>query len=244
MQISRIALAAACFGILPAGAMAQSGDPVDEVLSCREIVAVEARLACFDAASARLAVALDNGEFVTVTPDDIAAVEGDSFGFNMPSLPRFSLPAFGNRNRNAPRTHDALEGVETAQTRDSTPSPEPATEPTQVATSEASPTVSQTEPAAPPAAAPARAEVEILERREDGQVFRVTMRIERTRVSGYNTTVFYMENGQVWRQTDDIRVRMPRNMDNVTAEIRRGAMSSYLLRVNGQGRAIAVERER
>jgi len=70
------------------------------------------------------------------------------------------------------------------------------------------------------------------------------MRIEGIRTVGYGTSVFYMENGQVWKQTDDGRVRVPRNQDDLTAEIRRGAMSSYLLRINGEGRAIRVERQR
>ena len=83
----------------------------------------------------------------------------------------------------------------------------------------------------------------ILERTDDGDVFRVEMTIERTRTVGYNTTIFHMTNGQVWRQTDSTRVRMPRG-EGHTAEIRRGAMTSYLLRVNGEGRAIRVERER
>jgi hypothetical protein len=262
MMISRIALAAACFGIMPTMAMAQTADPVDAVLECRDIADIEARLACFDSTSARLAQARDGGELVTVTRADVEAIEGDSFGFNMPSLPRFSFPAFGRRGDRtpAPRTHDALAGVEPSATIETAPAAD------NVQMAEASPAATpavrpDAEPAAPVSPAPiadpapmstpeptppatAGTEVEILERDRDGQVFKVTMRIERTRIVGYNTTIFYMENGQVWRQTDDRRVRMPRNMDNVTAEIRRGAMSSYLLRVNGQGRAIAVERQR
>ncbi len=70
------------------------------------------------------------------------------------------------------------------------------------------------------------------------------MTIARTRTVGYNTTIFYMENGQVWRQKDDLTVHLPRNTEGLTAEIRRGAMSSFLLRINGRGRAIAVERQR
>ncbi|WP_339334739.1 hypothetical protein, partial [uncultured Maricaulis sp.] len=82
----------------------------------------------------------------------------------------------------------------------------------------------------------------IVEGTGEGDVFRVEMEIERTRTVGYDTTIFYMTNGQVWRQTDNGSVRIPRNGPN-TAEIRRGAMTSYLLRVNGQGRAIRVERQ-
>ena len=99
-------------------------------------------------------------------------------------------------------------------------------------------------PAEPVSEVPVADEVRVINRSDDGAVDTVTMRIESTRIVGYDTTVFYMENGQVWRQIDDGRVRMPRNDDEVYAEIRRGAMTSYLLRINGRGRAIRVERRR
>ena len=150
------------------------------------------------------------------------------------------MPSFGNR-RNSP--HDALAGVEPD---DSTA---PAAAPTVMADAGAA------APAPTPAARPvtdvlpepddaeelAQEEVRVTARDDDGNVDTVTMRIERTRTVGYNTTIFYMTNGQVWRQIDDGAVRIWGDGPHY-AEIRRGAMSSYLLRVNGQGRAIRVAR--
>lgn len=98
----------------------------------------------------------------------------------------------------------------------------------------------------PPASAEEMAdeEVRVTARDEDGNVDTVTMRLRRIRISGYDTMVFEMENGQVWRQTDDGRRIRLRGSGPHFAEIRRGAMSSYLLRVNGEGRAVRVRRER
>ena len=262
MTVSRHAVIAALLlsTALPAGVFAQAGDDaVDGILSCRGIAETAARLACFDSAAARLAGDRDSGELMTVTRSDVAAVEGDSFGFSMPSLPRLRMPRLAIAA--ADRQHDALAGANTvdmtgdapAVVADATPpqpaaapmpTPTPAPTPAQAQAQAQTPASAQASAAAASAAAEAAAEtsVAILERTDDGDVFRVEMEIERTRTVGYDTTIFYMTNGQVWRQTDNGSVRIPRNGPN-TAEIRRGAMTSYLLRVNGQGRAIRVERQ-
>tara|TARA_R110002126_G_scaffold78229_3_gene194951 strand:- start:32 stop:733 length:702 start_codon:yes stop_codon:yes gene_type:complete len=233
MMTSRLALIAALSGIAvltPATALAD--DPVADILACRAIEPIEARLACFDSAAATLASAHSSGDIVTVMREDVEAVERDSFGFSMPSLPRFRVPLLAGRAEANVRDANTLvaaadaasSGGETAAASAATPSPAPA------ATSDT--------------ATAAATDVQILDRGADGNVDRVMMTIARTRTVGYNTTIFYMENGQVWRQKDDLTVRLPRNTEGLTAEIRRGAMSSFLLRVNGRGRAIAVERQR
>jgi hypothetical protein len=52
---------------------------------------------------------------------------------------------------------------------------------------------------------------------------------------------FTMENGQVWRQIDTEKLR---NLGSGpwTAEIRKASLGSFLLTVNGQARAIRVQR--
>ncbi|MFY0637009.1 hypothetical protein [Maricaulis maris] len=256
MTVSRHAVIAALLltTALPASAFArQDDDAVDGILACRGITETAARLACFDSAAERLAGDRQSGELMTVTRSDVAAVEGDSFGFSMPSLPRLRLPRLALAA--ADRQHDALEGASNtvdmtdqapAATADATApvpamSPAPASAPAPAPAPASAPTASTA--AAAGNAGTAETTVAILERDDDGDVFRVEMEIERTRTVGYNTTVFYMTNGQVWRQTDTTRVRMPRG-EGHTAEIRRAAMTSYLLRVNGSGRAIRVERQR
>lgn len=254
-----LALGTAVIALMAPQVIAQSDDPVDAVLDCRTIADPAQRLACFDRSSATLQTARDAGEVTTITRADVESFERDSFGFNIPSLPRLSLP-FRNRS-SEPAAHDALEGVESAQapatpaapaTPPATAAAQPTGQPTAPAPAEtpvaqapASPAPATPTPATPPAAAeaPEPPMVEIIARDDDGSVDAVRMRIVRTRTVGYNTTLFYMENGQVWRQLDDDRVRMPRGDDDVYAEIRRGAMDGYLLRINGRGRAIRVRRQ-
>jgi len=256
MSVShRVSIAALCLTVaLPAAATAQTGDPVDSVLACRSVTELEARLACFDAAADRLAAARQSGDLMTVTRGDVEAVERDSFGYSLPSLPRLRLPSIAAILPSNSGSHDALPSAT------STPAPAsaPAAAPTQMADAGLTPTQAPTQAPAPVQAptaaatqspAPARpaepedeaGAVAVLERSNDGGVFRVSMEIERFRQVGYQTTLFYMVNGQVWRQYDDTRVRPPRG-DGHVAEIRRAAMDSYLLRINGEGRAIRVRR--
>jgi len=55
-----------------------------------------------------------------------------------------------------------------------------------------------------------------------------------------------MTNGQVWEQIDNTRVKIPKAEDNKvnTALISKGAIGSFLLRVNSRGVAIRVRRVR
>ncbi|WP_291842144.1 hypothetical protein [Maricaulis sp.] len=256
---------------LPATALGQDGDAVDNILACRGIADISARLACFDSAATELATARSTGDLLTVSREDVEAVEGDSFGFAMPSLPRLRLPslaAFGG----AGSQHDALAPIPgdaaapapapaaapaAAPARAPSTPDEPAVRPTPAPLQAPIQTPVQAPVQAPPARvasaepAPASASVApseepggvaILERADDGDVFRVSMEIERMRTVGYNTVIFEMANGQVWRQADSGRVRLPRG-DGHVAEIRRAALDSYLLRINGEGRAIRVRRE-
>ena len=65
------------------------------VYACAEIGDDTERLACFDAAVGRLKQAEETGEVVTVTRDQVKEVERDSFGFNLPSLPKLVMPKLG-----------------------------------------------------------------------------------------------------------------------------------------------------
>jgi hypothetical protein len=242
---SRLLLSAAIASALAPAALARQSDPVDGVLACRGIADIETRLACFDAAAATLAAARDGGDIVIVERDDVEAVERDSFGFNLPSLPRFRLPVLAAREREA---HEAIaetdgSGSAGAEVADATaPTPAPAGEsrtPAARTVAEAPRSESRT---AAPESEPAEDEIVIVERTSEGDVETVTMRIDRVETVGYSTLVFHMVNGQVWRQVDSTRIRPPSG--RATAEISRAMFDSYLLRVNGSGRAIRVRRER
>ncbi|MBI1251130.1 MAG: hypothetical protein GC189_06645 [Alphaproteobacteria bacterium] len=68
----------------------------------------------------------------------------------------------------------------------------------------------------------------------------VSLTIDRLQQRGYRTA-FYMSNGQVWVQTESTGVRGVRA--GAQAEIRRAALGSYLMRVDGVSAAIRVRRE-
>lgn len=209
-------------------ALAQSvADPVDQLLSCRQIADPQARLNCFDAASGTLQSARDSGDIAIVNREDVQAVERDTFGLDLPSLPRLSLSMFTGERTAAPNPLDP-QTVTTAQAE--TGAPAPAT-PSGAATMAA------------PATADSSNGVQVVERDNDGGVERVVMVIDRIEQYSYNKYLFHMDNGQVWRQLDTLRIQLSRNQTN-EAEIRRAAMGSYLLRINGRGQAIRVIRDR
>lgn len=86
--------------------------------------------------------------------------------------------------------------------------------------------------------------VEVVERSEEGQVERVLMTIARVDTISPNQYRFSMENGQVWTQVETGRRISTRAAVGAQAEIRRAAMGSYLLRINGEGQAYRVARSR
>ena len=55
-----------------------------------------------------------------------------------------------------------------------------------------------------------------------------------------------MTNGQVWEQIGTTKLRIPKVKNGVsnTAEIRKAAIGSYLLQINGEGSAVRVKRVR
>lgn len=86
--------------------------------------------------------------------------------------------------------------------------------------------------------------VRVVERAQSGEIDKVMMTIERVDTIGYSTLRFVMTNGQVWDQTDTDRVNIPRARGDARnqAEIRRAGAGGFFLRVNGEGRAVRVQR--
>lgn len=79
---------------------------------------------------------------------------------------------------------------------------------------------------------------------ENKSVSSITSEILRTKEFGYKKTRFFLENGQVWDQVDGYNLRVPRVRNGIpnSAQIRTAALGSFLLRINGKGRAIRVRR--
>jgi hypothetical protein len=213
-----LALAAMALGgqdAVPAGA--QSVEPVFE---CRTIAADAARLACYDAAVNAL-VGQQADQFVVVDLARVEAVERDSFGLTLPTLP--DLPSLISRENDLSVAGVPAAGA--APVSDPQASAEPA------------------RPAATPGArdqAPSR----VVERDDEGQIDRIELEIAEVSLSGYEAVIFEMTNGQVWRVAQG-SARLVRQTDaGDLAEIRRAAAGSYLLRVNGDGRAYRARRVR
>lgn len=53
--------------------------------------------------------------------------------------------------------------------------------------------------------------------------------------------VFTLANGQVWVQTDNVKVRLNRKGENI-AHIKKGALTSYRMQINDTGRSFYVKR--
>ncbi len=86
--------------------------------------------------------------------------------------------------------------------------------------------------------------VEVVERREDGQVERVLMTIARADMVSPNQYRFTMENGQVWVQEGAGRRISTRGIAGTQADIRRGSMGAYTMRLDGAGQVLRVNRVR
>lgn len=248
-------------------AAAQDADVLDDILVCQQITDEAARLACFDSAATRLSQERDNG-FVGVYRQDLEAVERDAFGFDLPSVPNLSFSIFSDRgDRLDPldpsTTPERMAANETApetvtdvrDTVEPTPTPESNSSETMAEPSEtgerrgifarltnrggnrgSNETLRRTD------TEPVNG-VAVVERDNEGGVERIVMDIDRIREIAYGRHRFYMSNGQVWVQSGTERFRYDDDADNF-AEIRRAAMGSYFLQINGTGRALRVRRVR
>lgn len=94
MQGKAIAPLMLAAGLLVSPASAEEAPPSTEaVYACADIAEDSERLACYDAAVGRLKQAEQAGEITTVSRADVEAVERESFGFSLPSLPRLAFPS-------------------------------------------------------------------------------------------------------------------------------------------------------
>lgn len=267
--MKKILLSSAILIGTASSAFGQSADPIDDILVCQQIADEAARLACFDAAAVRLSTERDNG-LVGIYRDDIEAVERDAFGFDLPSMPNISLSMFRGSS-NSPDPLDPANTPERLASNDTPPAPQtaPVQQPaeTTIAANTAEPAQPEAEeeerrglisripglggrresrdPAPVERASDAQAinGVQVVERNDDGGVERIVMDIERIREIAYGRYRFYMTNGQRWVMSGSERFNYNENADNF-AEIRRAAWGSYFLQINGEGRAIRVQRER
>ncbi|XBQ17590.1 MAG: hypothetical protein ABL308_06835 [Oceanicaulis sp.] len=84
--------------------------------------------------------------------------------------------------------------------------------------------------------------VTVLERGGDGQVDAVEVAVDRVRTVGYDTQRFYLANGQVWELLEGVDRNRLFVRDDSTVIIRRAALGSYMLQVDGRGAARRARR--
>lgn len=87
-------LAAAPAVAAPAPGLAPS-QPMGALYRCADLAEAAARLACFDAEVANLRRAEAAGSFKAVDRQAVEQLEKESFGFQLPSLPRLAFPKMG-----------------------------------------------------------------------------------------------------------------------------------------------------
>ncbi len=192
-------LSATALGLMmSSGALARSNDPIDDILVCQQIADEASRLACFDAAAGRLSEERQNG-LVGIYREDVEAVERDSFGFDLPSMPRLSLSMFTRGTGSSPDPLDPSSTPERLAAAGSGETAEPAiqpsaAEPAPLVTTDGAEEESRglfarltgrgssrgETPAAETPRGPVNG-VQVVERDDEGGVERVVMEIERIR---------------------------------------------------------------
>ncbi len=163
-------------------AQAQTPDVLTRLYKCKSIAEDAARLTCYDAQVGHVETAQQTGDLVAIDREAAEEIQRDSFGFNIPSLPKINLFNRANKDKSA-----------------------------------------------------RRAKVEFAD---------ISLPLKSTRVMGNGKTRFYLENGQVWDQTQNASQRIPKlkkEGGNVLL-IKKASMGSFMGRVNGKGAGIRMKR--
>jgi len=164
------------FMVFSQSAIAAPANTLSGLYACEAITDKDAQLSCFVAETAKLRAAENSGDFVTIDKQAAEEIEKESYGFNLPSLPKLKI--FG--------TSDGKKKVKSLKTR--------------------------------------------------------TLAIKRTSTIRKGYLRFYLENGQVWDQTQPAKVRQLGKENPDTLVIKNAAMGSFLARVNGKGPLVRVRR--
>jgi hypothetical protein len=198
--------------------MEETPDELIAIYKCKSIEKPEIRLECYDNAVERFEKADNDGDLVTVSKSKIQNVEREAFGFNIPSLSSINR-IFGLKEKSE-------SGTVATDIKGENDLTAPVKKPSTLKKS------------------PKKKEKK--QKTKVKNIDEVLLNIKKTSVFGYKKTRFFMTNGQVWEQIDTTRVKIPRAKDNKanTALISKGAIGSFLLRINSRGVAIRVKRVR
>ena len=161
-------------------------------------------------------VAEKSGEVIALNKTTIEKVERDAFGFNLPNLRRI-FGGDGNSSKKPKKLEKENDLTAPVKRAESIISPPSSEKPSTINAKPKSKTIKE-----------------------------VKLTIRKTSKFGRNQTRFFFENGQVWEQIERIEIRVPKVRDGRknTAIIKKAALGSFKLRINGKGAAIRVRRVR
>ncbi len=169
-------LTAILFVALAHQAAAAPANPLSGLYACEAISDQDAQLKCFVTETAKLRAAETSGNFMTIDKQAVEEIEKESYGFNLPSIPKLKI--FGNAN--GEKKPKALKSRSLA--------------------------------------------------------------IKRTSTIRKGYLRFYLENGQIWDQTQPAKVRHLGQEDPDILVIKNAALGSFKARVNGKGPQVRVRR--
>ena len=205
------------------GQSTSSPSSLSEIYACAGIADSTARLACYDASVGRLETAEKSGDIVTLSRSDINQAKKDSFGFRNDQASTIDLLTKSETPTKSTEFTKPDAKIKDKQDKKALKKAEKAKKKAEKAKKK-----EQT----------ASLDVENLDQ--------VRLEIAQTKTFGYEKTRFFLTNGQVWDQIDSVKVRVQRVKDgnpNV-AEIKKAALGSFFLRINGKGRAIRIRRKK
>jgi len=90
ISLIAVTLAMCCGSSALAQSPISSPSEISNVFACRDVADSDLRLACYDKAVGRLEVAQKSGNVVSIGKRDFEKIERESFGFNIPSLPKLN----------------------------------------------------------------------------------------------------------------------------------------------------------
>ncbi len=101
---------AAFLGGAEAVAQTPATTPLSQIYACADQTDDAARLQCYDQAAAQLRAAEQTGQVLAVDREQVAALERESFGFQLPSLSSM-LPNFNGAPQQIERVETQVERV-------------------------------------------------------------------------------------------------------------------------------------